>query len=86
MPQAVSSTCAGCVGVQVDPTAAQEVKASLGSLSAAGDAEADETVSHLQRIAELEREVKRLRQVSRCAAGASRCLPGRADAMNPRLC
>ncbi|GAB4822357.1 hypothetical protein N2152v2_009403 [Parachlorella kessleri] len=51
---------------QVDPAAAQEAKASLGSLAAGACAgEGDEAVSHLHRIAELEREVKRLRQVSR---------------------
>lgn len=42
------------------------MKVSLGLLAESGG-QGDEAVSHLHRIAELEREVKRLRQVSRCA-------------------
>lgn len=49
---------------QVDPHAAEEAKATLGLL-AGEEGRADETMTHLQRIVELEREVKRLRQVSR---------------------
>ena len=59
----------------MDPAAAQEAKASLGALATGACAgEGDEVVSHLQRIAELEREVKRLRQVSRCGSKSNSLL------------
>lgn len=54
---------------RVSPEAAAEAAAAAETLAGGTSSEGDVVRGQLERIAELEREVKRLKQVSRCGCG-----------------
>ena len=56
---------------RVSPEAAAEAAAVAEALAGGTSSEGDVVRGQLERIAELEREVKRLKQVSRCGCGSA---------------